>query len=236
MPDEYITASAQLKLSSEVSEKSGLPSIVGFNLAIPAGLDRAFGSESFDWLCLRCESVARELGRRRFPSVPFADSFGFVLGRERHVRRDSQPESGEVPVVLAPDEATIAQYIERAASKADHWGAFKKAAEILRKHQQPGGEVLRDWAMDVLGGLATRPKGKRAARSPKKALRDNAIVEAVRTLKRCGMKVVRNEDEPGPACEVVARVFGLRPATIRNRLKPWKNTTTLLCPALRGVT
>ena len=255
MPDAYITASTQLKLPSEVSEKSGLPSIVSFNLAIPDGLDRAFGSESFDWLHARCKSFARELGRRRYSSVSFTSHFGFVIGRKRHVGRDSQkaafakppdavranlrkafPEIealAEVPVVPAPDEVTIAQYIELVPSSADHWDALAKVAAILRKHRQPGGEVLRDWAMDVLGGLTTRPDGRKVEKGIEVADRDHAIVGAVRTLKRCGMKVVKNEDEPGPACEVVAQVFGLEPATIRNRLKGWKNTTTLLCPVLR---
>ena len=252
MPDEYITASAQLKLPSEVSEKSGLPSIVSFNLAIPVGLDRAFGSESFDWLCARCKSVARELGRRRYSPVSFTDHFGFVTDRKRHVHRDSQeaafaklPEAvranlrkafpeiealAEVPVVPAPDEGTIARHIELAPSRADYWGALAKAAAILRKHRQPGGEVLRDWAMDVLGGLTTRPDGRKVAREVDAAERDRAIIEAVRALKRCGWKVVNTEDEPGPACEVVARVFGLAPTTIRNHVKGWKNVGALLCP------
>ena len=45
VPDKYITASAQLEVPPT--------SMASFNLAIPAGLSRAFGSESFDWLCSR---------------------------------------------------------------------------------------------------------------------------------------------------------------------------------------
>ena len=89
----------------------------------------------------------------------------------------------------APDEATIAQYIERAALSADHWHALTKAAAILRKHRQPGGKVLRDWAMDVFGGLATQPKGTTASKRPRDALRNHAIVESVTrrlaTVDRC---------------------------------------------------
>ena len=115
-------------------------------LAVPAELNAAFGAQSHAWLGYRSEDFARDYERKGFPrSSPSSrlfdgGSFGFSLDPES---RSSQPESGAVPVVLAPDEATIAQYTECAASSADHWDALTKAAAILRKHRQPGGEVLR---------------------------------------------------------------------------------------------
>lgn len=227
MPDEYITASAQIKLSSEVSERSGLPSMVGFNLAIPVGLDRAFGSESFDWLCSRCKSVAREHGRRTFPSVSFTDHFGFVLDRECH---DSQRES-VVPVVLAPDEDTIAQYIETARTsaapyRADYWDALVKAAAMLREYQQSTGDTLQGWLVEAADRKTERSDGRKADRKSKNALRKLAFDKAVEVLEQCGIPPTRNRDkrwlqrahgwegeiEPGynpPAGRtIVAKVFG----------------------------
>lgn len=125
----------------------------------------------------------------------------------------------------APIEATIAQYIERAESSADHWDALKKAAAILRRHRQPGGKVLRDWAMDVFGGLAKQPKGSTASKWPRDALHDYAIVEAIAALERCGMRAVTFDREPGPACELVGRVFNLSPKTARNH---WKKRNRIL--------
>ena len=136
IPDEYITASAQLKVPPRVSSiltKFEMSPIVSFNLAIPAGLDRAFGSESFEWLCSRCESVARELGQQRFPSVSFTDHFGFVLDSVRHVRGDSQLEFEEVPVVLAPDEATMAEYTLSFLSN----DTFQHAIDCVRALENP---------------------------------------------------------------------------------------------------
>ena len=189
MPDECITASAQLKVPPRVSfilAKLEMPPIVSFNLAIPAGLDRAFGVQSFTWLWSRCESVARELGRRRFPSISFTDHFGFVPGHARHVRRDSKRESEDVPVALAPipvvpapNEATITEYIRHAASKADYWDALVKAAAMLREYQQSAGDALQGWLIEAADRETRRPDGRKAAKWPKDALRDYAIIEAV---------------------------------------------------------
>ena len=188
-------------------------------LAVPAELNTALGTQSQTWLGYRSKDFARDYERKGFRpgsrSFHLFDcgSFGFTLDPEN---RSSQPESGAVPVVPAPDEATIKQYIEHAASKADYWDALVKAVAILREHRQSGGEVLRDWAMDVVGGLATRPSRTTAAKQPKHALRNHAIIEAVRALERCGMQAATNDREPGPACEVAAKVFSLSSARVRN--------------------
>ena len=188
MPDEYITASAQIEM----------PPIVSFNLAIPAGLDRAFGSESFDWLCSRCESVARGLGQQRSPSVSFTDHFGFVLDPVHHVRGESQLEFEEVPVVLAPNEATIAEYIRRAVPSADrsadYWDALVKAGETLNWSRQPLGDALIAWMLCARDRKTIRPDGRKADGKSKNALRGLAFDISIDALNRCGIPPTRNRD------------------------------------------
>ena len=200
------------------------------NLAVPAELNAAFGVESFSWLRYRSEDFARDYAREGCthgsPASRLFDGGDVFFIRDR--ARRSRPEPDSIPVVLAPDEDTITEYIKRARSsvtpcRADYWDALVKAAAILRKHRQSGGEVLRDWAMDVLGERVRRPTGTTAADKPKNALRYHAIVEAVGALGRCGLKLQSNRD-PGPAaCEVVAQVFSLSPARI---LDIWKDRKT----------
>ena len=87
---------------------------------------------------------------------------------------------------------------------------------MLLRSRQPLGEALGDWLADVLDGQTRRPKGSKAAKAPANTLRNHAIIEAVRALERCGMKAMSSDREPGPACDVVAEVFGLQAKTVLN--------------------
>lgn len=231
---EVFTAMAMLKAKNPppaIPEWCGSMKQI-INLAVPAELKAAFGVESASWLYDRSEDFARDYARKGCthgsPASRLFDDgdFAFILDREIC----SQPEPDSIPVVLAPNEATIAEYIAHAASRADcrdalakradYWDALAKAAAILRQNQQPIDGALACWLIEAADRRATRPKGGETATWPKDALRDHAIVEAVAALERCGMRAVTSYREPGPACEVVAQVFNLSPATVRNH---WKN-------------
>ena len=193
-------------------------------LAIPAelrlvGPDATFGAQTVQWLRERCEPLARELAIAILglpPDSPAArmfdgGGFAFIIGL-------TPPDRDAVPVVPAPDEAAIAEYIERAAP--DHSAALEKVVDVLCQCGQPLGDALTGWLVGR-GRKRERPDGKcldhrKAAQWPKKALRNHAIIEAIRALERCGMRAMTNDREPGPACDVCARVFSLESATIRN--------------------
>lgn len=188
-------------------------------LAIPAelrlaGPDATFGAQTFQWLRERCEPLARELAIRGFPpDSPAArmfdgGGFAFIIGL-------TLPDRDAVPVVLAPDEDAIREYIEHAASSPDHWNALAKVVDVLTKCRQPLGDALGAWNVEALRGRK-RPDPRKAAMAPAKALRNHAIIAAVRVLERCGMRAMTNEREPGPACDVCAMVFGIGSATVRN--------------------
>ena len=190
-------------------------------LAVPAELNAAFGVESFSWLQSRSEDFARDYARKGCthgsPARRLFDGgdVGFLPDR---VRR-SRPEPDSIPVVPAPNEATIAQYIERAASSADHWEALTKAAAMLHKCRQPVGDALQGWLIEAADLGTKRLKRTTAAKWPRDVLHDYAIVEAVRALERCGMKVVSCDREPGPACEAVGKAISKSLATVRNHWK-----------------
>ena len=194
-------------------------------LALPAELNTAFGTQSLAWLSYRSEDFARDYERKGFPpgspSGHLFDggSFGFTLDPES---RGSQPESGAVPVVPAPDEATIAEYVMRTPSSADHWDALVKVAAILRKHRQPLGDALSDWILCAADRKTRRPDGRKVDRKSRNALRNYAIIEAVRALERCGMMAMTSDREPGPACDAVARAFTLEARTVLNIRKSLK--------------
>ena len=139
--------------------------------------------------------------------------FGFSLDPES---RSSQPEPGVIPVVPAPEEDTIAQYIEKAPSRPDLWDALVKAAAMLHRNKQPVGDALQGWLTEAAGRETQRPKGTKAEKWPENALRDFAIREAIRALERCGVKAATNDREPGSACVVCAKVFMLSAATVFN--------------------
>ena len=192
-------------------------------LAIPAALrhagpDATFGVQTFQWLREHAEPVARGFFIRRdgerFASAMYASArfgrpdFVFIIGL-------TLPDRDAVPVVPAPDEAAIAEYIERAASCPDHWDALAKVVDVLCQCGQPLGDALGAWNVEALRGRK-RPDPRKAAKAPEKALRNHAIIEAVRALERCRMRVMTNEREPGPACHAVAEAFGLQAKTVLN--------------------
>ena len=202
-------------------------------LAIPAALRRAgpdatFGVQTFQWLRKHAEPVARGFFIRRagerFASAMYASaSFGrpdfvFIIGL-------TPPDRDAVPVVPAPDEATIAEYIERAALCPDHWDALAKVVDVLCQCGQPLGDALGAWNVEALRGRK-RPDGRRARQTPANTLRNLAIIEAVRALERCGIPPTRNRDKrwlarahgwdgeidsdynPPSGCAIVAEAFG----------------------------
>ena len=193
-------------------------------LAIPAefrfsGPDSAFGVQSASWLHRQCEAVARECARRDFPPGSLAsrryDGGDFAIPI-LDVPVAPVRAGPAVSVVPAPDEATIAEYIERAASCPDHWDALACVADVLTKCRQPLGDALGAWNVEVLRTCRRRPDARKAAKTPANALRNHAIIMAVRALGLRGWPATTFDREPGPACEVCARVFGLEPATVRN--------------------
>ena len=199
------------------------------NLAVPAELDikpAAFGAEGegFSWLSRRSEDFARDYARKGCthgsPASRLFDGgdVGFILDRARC----SQPEPDSIPVVPAPDEATIAQYIKRTVSSPDHWDALHKAATILLRSRQPLGDALSDWILCATDRKAERPDGRKADKTSKSALRKLAIDKAVDALARCGMMAMTSDREPGPACDAVARAFTLEARTVLNIRKSLK--------------
>lgn len=193
-------------------------------LAVPAelrfsGPDSAFGVQSASWLHRQCEAVARECARRDFPPGSLAsrryDGGDFAIPI-LDVPVAPVRAGPAVSVVPAPVENTIREYIERAASCPDHWDALACVVDVLIKCRQPLGDALGAWNVEVLRTCRRRPDARKAAKTPANALRNHAIIMAVRALRLRGWPATTFDREPGPACEVCARVFGLEPATVRN--------------------
>ena len=213
-------------------------------LAIPAALRRAgpdatFGVQTFQWLREHAEPVARGFFIRRdgerFVSAMFASArfggpdFVFIIGL-------TPPDRDAVPVVPAPDEATIAEYIERAASCPDHRDALAKVVKVLSQCGQPLGDALGTWNEEALRGRGNRPDGRKAAKAPAKALRNHAIIAAVRALERCGIPPTRHRDKqwlarahgwggvidsdynPPSGCAIVAEAFGMKATAVEKVL------------------
>ena len=81
-------------------------------------------------------------------------------------------------------------------------------------------KVLTDWVVQ----RGNRPDGRKAAKAPANALRNHAIIEAVRAFERCGIPPTRNRDpcsvtgarrqrnaaEYLSGCAIVAEVFGMK--------------------------
>ena len=125
----------------------------------------------------------------------------------------------------APVEDAIREYIKHAASSPDHWNALAKVVDVLTKCRQPLGDALGAWNVEALRGRK-RPDPRKAAKAPAKALRNHAIIAAVRALERCGIPPTRHRDpcsvtgarrlrnaaEYLSGCAIVAEAFGM-PAT-----------------------
>ena len=220
---EVYTATARLEATGP-ADRAG--QWLDVTLAIPAALQVAgpnatLGVQTVQWLYKRCETLARKLAIRGFPpDSPAArmfdgGGFAFTFNPGSH----EQPEPESIPFVLAPDEATIAEYIERAASHPDYWDALACVADVLNQCGQSPGVALGTWIVEVLPGRK-RPDLRKAAKAQAKALRNHAIIAAVRALERCGMRAMTNDREPGPACDAVAEAFSgsetLRPKTVLN--------------------
>ena len=199
-------------------------------LAVPAELHPGaapFGGQSFAWLSRRCERVARTLARRgRPPDSPACrmfdgGDFALAIGSpgELVIGSSIRPGVEAAPVVLADDDDAVAKHIERAESCPDHWEALKLTKKMLWTSRGRLGEALSAW------GNPPRPDGRKAAKHPRQALRNLAIIEAVRALERCGRKVARNHfyrevsDLPPAACDLVGEAFGLSRDSI---MKVWK--------------
>ena len=198
------------------------------NLAIPAELRVAgpdappFGVQTPDRLSRQCEDVARELARcgspPGSPASRMFDGGGFAFSYDSG-KLSEQPEPDSIPVVLAPHEDTIKDYIQRVESSADHsvdyWDALKKAAAMLLRSQQPLGEALSDWKARERDGQTKRPDGREFARSAANALRNSVVNETVEVLELRGDSPTRNNaSAPNSACDAVAEVFGLSYKTI----------------------
>ena len=192
-------------------------------LAVPvelrfSGPDSAFGVQSASWLHRQCEAVARERARLDFPPGSLASRLyggGDFAIPILDVPVAPVRDGPAVSVVPVPVEATICKYIERAASNLDHRDALTCVVDVLTKCGQPLGDALGAWNVEALRGRK-RPDARTAAKAPAKALRNQAIIVAVRALERFGLRAMTPEREPGPACDVVREVFGLQAKTVLN--------------------
>ena len=229
-PGGVLTALIRLNIAGSPSEHpetwnlttTEVPGWYLIRFAIPGMLVSTFGSSFYSWFCLwlgcRRENFVREclsFDHFTFDIATDNDIYLRLVDGDDSAIKNSRPEPGTIPVVLAPNEDTIAQYIKKAALSPDYWDALVKVAEILREHRQPFGDALTDWLIEAAGRKTKRPKGTKAAKRPNE-LRNFAIREAIKALGRCGMTAMTNEREPGPACVVCAKVFELEPGTIRN--------------------
>ena len=229
--DEVYAADARLEVVNPyVPEWRGAQWNV--TLAIPAelqshGPDATFGVQTFQWLDKRCETLVRELARCGPPGSPAYSMFdggGFAL-----VVDLNPPGPDVVPVVLAPDEDAIGEYIERTASSPDHWDALDLAARVLRQCGQLLGDTLTSWVVQ----RGKRPDGRKAAKAPANALRNHAIIKAVRALERCGIPPTRHRDKSSATgarrrnaaaeypsgCAIAAKVFGTKATAVEHVLK-----------------
>ena len=136
----------------------GFPGLFSFRLAIPVslptcGADLPFGVQTFPWLGSRLGSFLLDRERQGFPpgsrSYHLFDDGDFMLVLDP-ARVTKEPEEGAIPVMLAPDEATIREYIGRVESSADLWNALVKAAKLLTAHGQPLGEALQAWTVNPI--------------------------------------------------------------------------------------
>ena len=206
-------------------------------LAVPAELHPVvaapFGGQSFAWLCRRCERVARTLARRGLP--PDSPACRMFDGGDFALVIDSiRPGEVAAPVVLASDKDAVAKHIERAKSCPDHWEALKLTEKLTEKMLWTSrgrlGEALSAW------GNPPRPDGRKAAKHPRQALRNLAIIEAVRALERCGIPPTRNRDrrwlakahgwegavdpdyDPPSGCGIVAKAFEMKATAVEKVL------------------
>ena len=119
------------------------------------------------------------------------------------------------------DENIVAQCIEKAASSRIHHDALHKAGVLLlRRNWQRLGDVLSGWIADdwegSLPSCRKRPKGSNA-------LRDRAIVAAIKRLEAEGMTVSRNaSSRPISACDAIAKATNMR-VTYEAALSVWKS-------------
>lgn len=210
---------------------AGFPRWFTFKLAIPVeiqagGVDLSFGVQTSAWLGCRLESFLRDRERQGFRpggrSHRLFDGGHFTLVPDpEHVTKE--PAEGAVPVVFAPAEGAIREFISHVQSSADYWDALNKAVKLLAAHGQPLGEALQGWIVNK----PERPDGRKVAKSPRNALRNHAIIEAVRALERCGIPRTRNRDRrwlarahgwngevdsdynPQSGCAIVATAFDM---------------------------
>ena len=121
------------------------------------------------------------------------------------------------------DENVVGRCIEKAASSGVHHEALRKAGElILRRNPRRLGGALRGWIADDMAGSLPRCGGRPPG---KNALRDRAIIAAVRRLEAEGMSATRNEASlPNSACDVIAKATNERVtyAAARDVWRNWK--------------
>ena len=121
------------------------------------------------------------------------------------------------------DENVVGRCIEKAASSGVHHEALRKAGElILRRNPRRLGGALRGWIEDDMAGPLPRRTGRRPGGN---ALRDRAIVAAVRRLEAEGMSATCNEASlPNSACHAIAEATNGRVtyAAARDVWKAWK--------------
>ena len=214
-------------------------------LAVPAelrffGPDLAFGVHTASWLHRQIIAVARERARRDFPPGSLGsllyDGGDFETPIPCIDPVEPVRAGPAVSVVPAPVEDTIREYIERAASCPDHWDALARVVDVLTKCRQPLVDALGARNVEVLRTCRRRPDARKTATAPAKALRNQAIIMAVRALERCGIPPTRHRDKRWPArahgwedvidpdynppsgCAIVAEVFGMQATAVEKVL------------------
>ena len=101
------------------------------------------------------------------------------------------------------DENVVGRCIEKAASSGVHHEALHKAGElILRRNRRLGG-ALSGWIADYMAGSLPRCRKRPAGEN---ALRNRAIIAAVRRLEAEGMSATRGEESPpNSACDAIVK-------------------------------
>ena len=188
------------------SEWQGLE--LRLDLAVSVELIRTFGAHRMKWLSRRSHDFAREYVGKVFPLV-FRPRFLFDDEHQSCLPGPDirSPQLGSIPVVPAPNEATIAECIKKAAKSAHDWDALLKVVEILYEHRQPFGDALSEWLIKAAERKAERPKGSTAGSKINNEPRNSTICEVIQALKECGMKPEVSDRTAGPACYVCADVF-----------------------------
>ena len=131
---------------------------------------------------------------------------------------EKRPDDGDLTTirdyemlsVYALRDNRLSELIEESHSSPLAYQALQKALHHLRETQKPIPDELREWAFDVASGIQPCPKPGRGPKPYGNQVRNEIIVETVRTLVECGLTATRNEaSPPESACDAVSQALGM---------------------------